>query len=156
MKKKIFFIGVAIMFLFLVAALAFCNRTVHWEFEKDCSEIKEIKIVEDLQDNDYNVPIDEELLWNNDYVVLCEVSPELFDDLYSDIEKIEMKSYGTNLAEHSGRFFVILFENGEYDVISLWEPQHYRYDENGVLQGDISWLRCNEEQFEALLDKYAP
>ena len=64
-----------------------------------------------------------------------------------------MRRYGTNLADPYGKCFMIVFENGNYDILSQTEPKHFRY--NGAkLMSYNSWLRCDKTQFEELMQKY--
>ena len=67
-----------------------------------------------------------------------------------------MKKYGTNLKTPSGYCFLIVFENGDYDVISKNESKHFRYDlASKQIKGYNSWLRCSEPAlFDKLIDKY--
>ena len=118
-----------------------CNaNTYHWKFEKETSEVVKIEIV-DAEDA-YT------------YTVIKELDLTLIAELYADIENLEMTRYGTNLKHPCEKCFLITFQNNEYDIISATEPKHVRYDEDNDLVGYNSWFKCNQEQFDALLEKY--
>ena len=64
-----------------------------------------------------------------------------------------MKRYGPNLSSPSGKCFLIVFENGEYDIISQKESKHFKYNDEDILAYN-SWLYCNENEFNELINKY--
>lgn len=136
--------------LLLVILLTFisCKQSPHyWKFEKDCSEVTEIKIVDlSLTNDHYNY---------ENYVIIKQLDITMIEQCMNDIESFEMKRYGTNLKTPRGKCFMIVFANGEFDLISVVESKHFKYDEeDGSLQPHISWLKCNEEQFNDLINKY--
>ncbi|MBP3396135.1 MAG: hypothetical protein J6L87_03070 [Clostridia bacterium] len=116
------------------------NTIYHWEFEKDASCVTKIEIVE--AEDAYT------------YTVLKELGLDVIEQLYSDIENLEMTKYGGSLKYPRKKCFVITFENGEYDIISAIESKHMRYDEDGRFVGRNSRFICNAEQFDALIEKY--
>ena len=132
-----------VLMVLLLTTICACDDTVyHWEFEYGVEKIKSIKIIE----------------INNDaeYTVIYEVDKELFVDVVTDIENIEMRKYGTNPSSPYGKCVMITFVSGEYDIISQKEPQHYKYDTlPPVISGYISWLTCDPEQFDNLIIKYS-
>ena len=142
--------------LILVILLTFVSckhKPQYWTFEKDCSEVTEIKIVDIDKTDDYN---DYE-----NYVVIKELDIAFVEELYDDIEKFEMKNYGPNLNYPHGQCFMIVFSNGEFDLISFVESKHFKYDYRdksassyGTLQAFNSWLMCDKESFYKLIDKY--
>ncbi len=131
---------VLIFCLCLSFILANCGRKVyHWDFNYDYDKIKEIKIIEMVGEVEFNV--------------IKEIDLDLSKELYEDILNLDMHRYGTNLCELMGRCFLIVFDNGEYDIISQKEPKHFKY--NGAnIEAYNSWLYSSEEEFEALLNKY--
>lgn len=80
-----------------------CNNNVYyWEFNYSYEEVDQIKIIEMIDDLDYRE--------------IQEIDLSLCEQIYNDIMNIEMKRYGTNLSSPSGKCFLIVFENGEYDI----------------------------------------
>ena len=118
-----------------------CNKVYHWEFNYDTAEIKEIKIVGIV----CSAPLE--------YETIKEIDLELAEEICNDISKLEMKKYGTNLASHSGKCFLIVFNNGEYDLISRKEPSHFKFADS-MLVGYTSWMYFDENEFSFLIDKY--
>lgn len=95
--KKIF------LLLIFILSLVGCNNNVYyWEFNYSYEEVDQIKIVEMIDDLDYRE--------------IQEIDLSLSEQIYNDIMNIEMKRYGTNLSSPSGKCFLIVFENGEYDI----------------------------------------
>ena len=136
---------ILILFLAMVLLLVSCQQKPrYWEFERNFSEVTEIKIV-DVSAGHY---------YSKDYEIIKELDIGLVEELYNDIEAFEMKKYGTNLKTPRGKCFMIVFANGEYDLISEVEPKRFRYDENGNLQAYNSWLKSDTEAFAELIDKY--
>lgn len=132
--KKIF------LLLIFMLLLVGCNNTIyHWEFNYSYEEVNQIMIIEIIDDLDYKE--------------IQEIDLFLAEELYNDIMNIEMKRYGTNLSSLSGKCFLIIFENGEYDIISKTESKHYKY-KNGEILGYNSWLYCDENEFNELINKY--
>jgi len=150
MKKRILFI-ISIIFLVVIfiSAISMCEKkTYYWDFEYEAVDIKEIKIVEAVGYLEFSV--------------IKEIKIEYANELYSEIASLEMKKYGTNLFHPFDKCFLIVFENGEYDIISKKESQHYRYNygnykyyEYDELVPYNSWLECRDyDQFDALINKY--
>lgn len=124
----------------LLPLLVGCNDKIYyWEFTFDYDHVEEIKIIEASASDEYSV--------------VKELDIKLADQLYTDIKSLEMRRYGTNLSHPSGLCFLIVFDNGEYDIIARKESKHYRYDGDKIL-GYNSWLRCDETQFDILINKY--
>lgn len=144
----------SILLLVILLTFVSCKQTPqYWKFEKDSTEVTEIKIVDLSQSG---------LLYNPDnYVIIKSLDLTMVDQLYDDIENLKMRHYGTNLNTPRGKCFMIVFANGEFDLISVVESKHFRYDYRdknssyyGTLQAFNSWLKCNEEQFNDLINKY--
>ena len=119
------------------------NKIYHWEFEKDYTEVSEILIVEGTFLNAYS-----------DYTVIKKIKISYADELMNDIRGLELKRYGTNLLHPFGRFFIIKFNNGEFDVFSRAEPVHCRFNSDGKLSMFTSWLVCDADKFDELINKY--
>ena len=150
MKKRVLFI-ISIIFLIVifVLAISMCEKkTYYWDFEYEADDIKEIKIVEAVGYLEFSV--------------IKEIKIEYANELYSEIASLEMKRYGTNLSQPFDKCFLIVFEDGNYDIISKIEPKHYRYNygkykyyEYDELVPYNSWLKCRDyDQFDALINKY--
>lgn len=132
--KKIF------LLLIFILSLVGCNNNIYyWEFNYSYEEVNQIKIIEITDDLDYRE--------------IQEIDLSLTEEIYDDIMNIEMKRYGPNLSSPSGKCFLIIFENGEYDIISQTESKHFKYN-NGEILGYNSWLYCNENEFNELIKKY--
>ena len=124
----------------LILCLFGCQNAIYyWEFEYSCDQIKEIKIVNIVDESDFSV--------------IKEIDLNLAADIYEDISKLEMQRYGTNLSSPSGKCFMIVFLNGEYDIISQKESKHFKHVDSDTI-GYNSWLYCDESEFEALINKY--
>ena len=134
--KKIY-----ILIICVVLLLAACDDNVYyWEFSHEVEYVKEIMIVEMHDEYDYSI--------------IKEIDPEFSDELYSDVKALKMKKYGTNLASPDGLCIMIVFENGDFDVISKKESKHYKIVDDEVLAYN-SWLCCDKSEFDALINKYS-
>lgn len=130
-----------IVLLAIVACmLSGCHREGSWEFQQEPGSVKEIKLVE--VDGEHGIS------------VVKEIDISCATELFSDIDKIEWKVYGPNLATPRGVCFMIVFDNGDYDIISYYEPKHCSFDEDGALHEYNSWLHCDQGMFEAIVSKY--
>ena len=135
MKKVVFLL---LTFVLLSVVFVGCDTKVyHWEFEQPYANVEEIQIIQ------YDT--------NNNYEVVKELNVSLAETIFSEIENIDYNRYGWNLASTSEPCFLIIFSNGEYDIISEKEPSHFRKDENGELNGYNSWLECKNNQFDDLI-----
>ncbi|MBQ4273757.1 MAG: hypothetical protein IJB94_02145 [Clostridia bacterium] len=139
--KKIFLMLTFI--LSFILSLVGCNNTYYWEFNYSYEKVDQIKIIEIIDD------LDDDL----DYREIQEIDVSLSKELYNDIMNIEMKRYSPNLSSPSGKCFLIVFENGEYDIISQKESKHFKYNGEEILAYN-SWLYCNENEFNELINKY--
>ena len=128
------------LLLIFILSLVGCNNNVYyWEFNYSYEEVDQIKIIEMIDDLDYRE--------------IQEIDLSLSEQIYNDIKNIEMKRYGTNLSSLSGKCFLIVFENGEYDIISQKESKHFKYNGEDILAYN-SWLYCNENEFNEVIKKY--
>lgn len=133
---------IAVFFSFLLIVLSCgCEKSIrYWTFEQGTSDIVEISIVE----------VDPESV---NYDTVKDIDIVYADDVCEKISSIPMELYGTNLKTQNGTGILVLFQNGEYDLITMSEPKHYRYDENMKLQGYNSWLKCcNADDFNNLIN----
>ena len=141
MKKmlRIKFILLFILICLMLSLVGCSNNIYHWEFNYSYEEVVQIKIIEMIDDIDYRE--------------IQEIDLSLSEAIYNDIMNIEMKRYGPNLSSPSGKCFLIVFENGEYDIISQKESKHFKYNDEDILAYN-SWLYCNENEFNELINKY--
>lgn len=141
MLKKCFSIFCAIIILLL--SVVSCNKKIHyWEFNQDLSNVNEICIIETTYTN----------TGTDEITVLKTFNESEYEDILNKIKNIEMTSY-LDLDTPSRIAIKIGFSNGEYDLISCVEPQHYLHDEKtGKIIATNSHLRCNKEQFNDLID----
>ena len=132
---------IAVFFSFLLIVLSCgCEKSIrYWTFEQGTSDIVEISIVEvDPESANYDTVKDIDIVYA--------------DDVCEKISSISMERYYPNLQAQCGTGILVMFQNGEYDLITIVEPKHYRYDEDMKLQGYNSWLFCNEDDFNNLIN----
>ena len=146
MRKTICIVSL-ICILLLYGCDCSCDAQVHhWKFQQDSADIDGLYIVD--AENPYN------------YEIIKEIPLEKYDELLDDIKSLEYRKYGWNLHTTWGMCFVVKYSSGEYDIISWWEPMHLVWEEpkdvfsNTHLIAKISWLKCNEKQFNELIEKY--
>lgn len=130
---------ILLLFIFMLSIVGCNNKIYYWEFNYSYEEVNQIKIIEIIDESDYKE--------------IQEIDLDLVEEIYNDIINIEMKRYGTNLSSPSGKCILIVFNNGDYDIISKKESKHFKYD-NGEMLGINSWLCCEESEFENLINKY--
>lgn len=142
MKQKIKLSAIIILMLSLLCiVLTGCDKTVyHWKVEKSVEEISSIEIVD----------IDS----YNNMTVICEIDKSKYSEIIEDIEALNAKKYGWNLGAQLGKCVKIIFKEGMFDLISLFEPQHKYYMENGAVAGKLSWLRFDEYEFDEFIKKW--
>ena len=149
MRKDKIFIGavialhaIPIVFLIVMCLSSMLNNETHyWKFDRESVHITEIKIVD--ADDPYC------------FSVIKPLDISLAQELMEDIEKLELKEYGWNLGNPHGKCIYIGYSNLEYDLIAVHEPKQVRYDEEGRLRYQNSFLECkDEESFNALIEKY--
>ena len=137
--KKI--VSLILLLALLSAFITGCDSEIyHWEFEQPHTNVEKLQIVE--------------VKTKFDYDVVKELDVKLAETLFDEIESIDYNRYGWNLSSPSGKCFLISFSNGEYDIISKIASVRFRYDENGKLNSNTSWLECKNNQFDELIEKY--
>ena len=129
--------------LFVIVACIFSGCRIGkegtWEFQYGTERVTEIKLVQTKSGYSYSV--------------LKELDVSRAAEIYSDIANLPWKYYGTNLSHPRGVCFLIMFDTGEYDLISYIEPRHNRLKDGKVGPYNY-WLRCDQEAFESILSKY--
>ena len=139
---------IIIMCIISVLLLTGCDsNTYHWEFYQEQSQIVGLYIVDAENPNEYEI--------------IQEIPLERSQELINDIKSLDYKTYGWNLHNTHGLCFVIQFQNGEYDIISYYEPMHVVWrgpnkdHPQKELSGTISWLKCDKKEFDILIEKYS-
>ena len=136
---------IILLIIFSVILVSCDNKIYHWDFEQSVTCVKEIKII-DTKDR---------VMESTDYTLIKELDIEEYEEIYEDIKLLDMAKYGPNLATPWGICVLIVFNNGEYDVIARKESCHYRYNEDGIISPYNSWLECDDTQYDALINKYS-
>ena len=136
MKK----IRLLLILVFVICLLGCQSAIYYWEFDYDYNQINEIKIIDVLDEFNYKE--------------IKEIDIYLAKEIYDSIKEMKMKRYGTTLFTPSGFSFLIVFNTGEYDIISKKESKHYKYKNSDILAHN-SWLCCDESEFERLINKYS-
>lgn len=129
----------------LISLLSGCCTTCYWEFDHSYEDIVEIKIIN--LDGVGFFPT------KDDFTVIKELDISQAKELYDDITDLQMQRGGLSPVEPGGNSFLIVFANGEFDIISIVGSTHCKYD-NGVINSWISFLYSNEMEYEQLLNKY--
>ena len=148
MKKHMLLIAIIIT---LTMCLTGCllNKKVyeHWEFDYAIEDIKHIKIVEISEE--FNKP---------PYKVIKEIESIKTPEVCNDVVELTMYTFASSMGspiEPHGICIWIMYNSGEYDIISLRGSNKYRYDEKtGMIKVLTSWRYCVDEEFEALINKY--
>ena len=133
-----------ILICLLVFVLFGCEseKTYRWEFENDYTHVTEIKVV---------VPPSGESFDINTCKIIKEINLLYASELMDHIEWMTMRLQEDNLSEPSQLCILIMFDNGEYDVISKVAPTHYKYDENGIIQGYSSGFVVDSDHFFSII-----
>ena len=132
--KKIF-----LLIIFILTLVGCDNNVYYWKFNYQYEEVNKICIIETISEFKYHV--------------VQEIDLTLSEEIYNDVMSIEMKRYGPNLYSPSGKCILIVFNNGEYDIISQIESKHYKYKGENIFAYN-SWLYCDENEFNELINKY--
>ncbi|MBR7163335.1 MAG: hypothetical protein IKD35_05120 [Clostridia bacterium] len=142
MKKISVLCIVTILLTFsLTGCLIFNRSDGKWNFDYEPSDIVKIQIVDMVGDNCF------------DYTVIKDIDASFYDTIYSEIQAISWGRYWGDLSCPIGTCIVITFNTGDYDIISYWAPSHI-WIENNKHHYSSSFYRCDEEEFEALINKY--
>ena len=142
--KKIMSLVLICLFTF---ALFSCEvdeskKTYHWEFEKDYTQVTEIKVV---------IPTDIENFDINTCKVIKEIDLSCAYDLMDDIEWMTMRRQADNANQPPKLCVLIMFDNGEYDVIARKGSSHYKYDDNGTIQRHTSELEVDPHNYLTII-----
>ena len=143
MKKTLSLILVCLFIFMLVGCDT--GKTYYWEFDKDYTHVTEIKIV--VSPNGENFEL-------STCKVIKEIDASYAAELMDDVEDISMRNHLGSLILPSGLCILFMFDNGEYDVISRIGSSHYKYDKDGMIQGDASWLASDSDDFYNVISYY--
>lgn len=137
----------AALMLLLLSLFGCKANTHHLELLYSADDVVEIKIIE-LRNGWVET--------NEDYTLLKEIDIQYADEICSDIQSIEYKRLGPSPATPTGRVIMIIFESGEYQIISQSGPQKYKYSEDDEdIRLHHSYYYCrSEEQFNQMIDKW--
>lgn len=144
MKK----ICLLLVIILLVLSFAGCNKTYYWQFDRGFEEIVEIKIVDMSKLGlEYCSTID-------DFHVIKEIDLKFVEDLCADISSIPYHFF-PSMPDPWGKCFLIVFNNGEFDLISADGPTRVRYEDGKLtfIRTEI-WYGNDANEFEQLINKY--
>ena len=135
-------IAIVVLLTASLTGCSFFDRSVKkWDFKHEAKEIEKIQIVEMSRET------------SHDYTVIKDIDPSLYETIYSEIQEIDWRWYYFELLSPMGTCFVIHFNNGDSDIISFVAPSHVVYEDDDA-HYYTSWLECDQEEFEALINKY--
>lgn len=126
----------------LCAAFAGCGKTYYWELGQDMTEVTGIEII-NIGD-----------FYADGYTVVCVIDEDDYRWIISDIGNLEAHKYIGSLTDPSGAAVKINFSNGDYDIISQWEPRHCYKTADGYDKGNASRLCYNGAAFDGLIKKW--
>lgn len=139
MKYKIKLISIISILCCLVCAYATGCKVCYWTINHPVEDITQILVLESPNGE-----------------ILFEIDEKYYEECVDDILNLEATLYYGPPADFGGKAFKIVFSNGEYDIITNWEPQHWVLNEQGeVLINAFSRLHFNDEQFNQLIEKWS-
>lgn len=141
-----------VLLLICSLSLSSCDKTIYYyEFRYGYEDIVEIKIVDYYY---YNGHADENNRYVPDYDVIKEIDVSRTQEVCEDILQLE---FTRNMPFRSayGIGFMIVWETGEFDVITSFGIGGASYDSDGSFSTYGSFFACHsDEKFNALIDKY--
>lgn len=110
--------------------------------------VKEIKIVEMKKDS---------IVTEEDYTLIKDINTNDFVDLLNDIQAIEYKTLPSSPAVPSGTVILIVYDSGEYEIVSKSGPKQYKYSEkHGRIMEYHSYDHCSDAaQFDQTIEKWS-
>ena len=142
---------IVILFIFTLF-LTGCG-SYEFNFEHEYNEIVLIKIVEFGRETMYITSSDVEFD-EFEYFEIKTIDIKYAEELYYDIKSIKMHFMPIGEIGVYGKSFLILYSNGEYDVISADGMSHFKFDENGIIRCYISRYYFDETEFIYVMKKY--
>lgn len=140
MKHKFKIISTLIILCCLICVSATGCKTRYWEINHPVEEITQILVIKETPSG---------------YDEIIEIDRQFYEECVDDILKLEAHKYFPSLTYPHGSAFKIIFNNGEYDLITEWEPRHWTLDEDGNISSPrISWLHFNAEPFNQAIEKW--
>ncbi len=123
----------------------------YWFFPQNTNEVKEIKIVEVGYPKDYYVVG----MWTPEDCVVKEIDVAYAEELYKDIENIDME-HDPYAPAPTGKGFLISYSDGDKVLFMATSPSTF-IDRGFIehIEVDRIYVKCcNQEEFDALIDKY--
>ena len=130
---------VMILLCFIIILIGCDFKVFYWEFAYEADRVTSVKVIDATNAHEYEV--------------IKELDAKFIDEVYYDIENLKMERYGPNLSHPSGVCFLVVFDTGEYDIISKKESKHFKYID-GKISSYNSWLCCDSYDFNKLVEKY--
>lgn len=124
----------------MCATLSGC-KIYHWKIEKSVDEIERIEII--YLNSAYK----------DEYDVIKEIPKAKYSEIINDIESLEAQKYFGELTQPSNETIRITFANGDFDLISLFEPCH-RHKDVDYWNDKNTRLCFKKEQFNRLIEKW--
>lgn len=139
--------------LISVMLLSFCfvsctTNTHHLKLLYSDDHVKKIKIVEMKKDS---------IVTEEDYTLIKDINTNDFVDLLNDIQAIEYKTLPPSPAVPSGTVILIVYDSGEYEIVSKSGPKQYKYSEkHGCIMEYHSYDHCSDAaQFDQIIKKWS-
>ena len=145
MRKFTMILSFMLLSFFLISCT---TNTHHLKLLYSDDHVKEIKIVEMKKDSIVN---------EEDYTLIKDINTNDFVDLLNDIQTIEYKTLPPSPAVPSETVILIVYDSGEYEIISKSGPKQYKYSEkHGRIMEYHSYDHCSDSaQFDQIIKKWS-
>ena len=143
------FIWIMAIVLLLFSMFGCGSKSHYWEPLYPVDHVKEIRII------DVNL-IGDSVDAEEDYTLIKDMDSTDFASIFDDIQTIEYKQLGPSPATPYGTSIMILYESGEYEIVSRAGPQQYKYlEEQNKFMWSHSYCYCRDmEQFDEMIEKW--
>jgi hypothetical protein len=140
----------SIIVLCLVVILSGCgDKTIyHWEFDQDYTCVKKIQIV---YIPSYESP---DLCDVESYIVVKNIDFSYFQTIYTEINQMKMEDNRDPLGMPYNLSFLVVFENGELDIINDYACVSVKYNEDNELTLRTGLMTADKIEFEQIIIKY--
>ena len=145
MRKFTMILPFMLLSFFLISCT---TNTHHLKLLYSDDHVKEIKIVEMKKDS---------IVTEEDYTLIKDINTNDFVDILNDIQTIEYKTLPPSPAVPSGTVILIVYDSGEYEIVSKSGPKQYKYSEkHGCIMEYHSYDHCSDDaQFDQTIEKWS-
>lgn len=155
MKAKLRIILITVIACIICISLAGC-RVDNWQFEQGIESISSIELI-NVKDIDFmywpDLKVSELIDGSFEFEIKKEIPEENYQEIINKIQgSVVYRYFGTPVDGPHGIGFKVTYSNGDFDLLTYFEPIHLYLREDGTYIGNMWGLSFGDAFYELVAE----